>query len=150
MSQEITGRGDRTNRKNGIDINESLSEESKRQRDGIENVGAFGMRTGESDLIFFQGILPEINGNVKGSEPIGEQIETCLDRLELMLENRTASLDDVMKVEIQLADADAAAAVDRAYESRFDDVAFPPRTVVGVCSLPGGADVQLDVIAAEE
>ncbi len=132
-----------------MDIDESLSEESKRQRDGIENIGAFGMRTGESDLIFFQGILPEINGDVKGSEPIGEQIETCLDRLELMLENRNASLDDVMKVEIQLADAETAA-VDRAYESRFDDVAFPPRTVVGVCSLPGGADVQLDVIAAEE
>ncbi|WP_281195088.1 RidA family protein [Halorubrum sp. F4] len=149
MSRQMTERGDRMHRKNKMDIDESLSEESKRQRDGIENIGAFGMRTGESDLIFFQGILPEINGDVKGSEPIGEQIETCLDRLELMLENRNASLDDVMKVEIQLADAETAA-VDRAYESRFDDVAFPPRTVVGVCSLPGGADVQLDVIAAEE
>ena len=150
MSQEMTGSGDRTNRENEMSVDKSLSEESRRQRDGIDNVGAFGMRTGESDLIFFQGILPEVNGEVRGSEPIGEQIGMCLDRLELMLENRSASLGDVMKVEIQLADADAAAAVDRAYESRFDDVAFPPRTVVGVCSLPGGADVQLDVIAAEE
>lgn len=131
-------------------VDDSLSEESKRQRDGIDNVGAFGMRTGESDLVFFQGILPEINGDVKGSEPVDEQIRMCLDRLELMLENRGASLDDVMKVEVQLADADAARVVDRAYESRFDAVEFPPRTVVGVCSLPGGADVQLDVIAAEE
>lgn len=141
---------DRTNQENEISIDGSLSEESRRQRDSTENVGAFGMRTGESDLIFFQGILPEINGEVKGSQPVDDQVEMCLDRLELMLENRNASLDDVMKVEIQLASTDAASVVDSAYESRFDDVVFPPRVVVGVCSLPGGADVQLDVIAAEE
>ncbi|ELZ32880.1 RidA family protein [Halorubrum tebenquichense] len=146
----MVGVSDQAKRENKISIAESLSEESKRQRDGIENIGAFGMRTGESDLIFFQGILPEINGEVKGLETTEEQIEMCLDRLELMLENRNASLDDVMKVEVQLADTDAASAVDPAYESRFDNVAFPPRTVVGVCSLPGGADVQLDVIAAKE
>ncbi|MWV65388.1 RidA family protein [Halorubrum sp. JWXQ-INN 858] len=150
MSQRTATRNDQTNREDEISVDGSLSEESKRQREGINNVGGFGMRTGESDLVFFQGILPEINGDVKGSEPIDEQIRMCLDRLELMLENRNASLADVLKVEIQLADAGAGAAVDRAYESRFDDVAFPPRTVVGVCSLPGGAGVQLDVIAAEE
>ncbi|CDK41147.1 endoribonuclease L-PSP [Halorubrum sp. AJ67] len=150
MSQGVVKQKGQTNSDRGMTVDDSLSEESKRQRDGIDNVGAFGMRTGESDLVFFQGILPEINGDVKGSEPVDEQIRMCLDRLELMLENRSASLDDVMKVEVQLADADAAAVVDRAYESRFDAVEFPPRTVVGVCSLPGGADVQLDVIAAEE
>lgn len=150
MSQQIAARDDQMDRENEILIDESLSKESKRQRDSIDNVGAFGMRTGESDLIFFQGILPEINGTIRGSEPVNEQIEMCLDRLELMLENRNASLSDAMKIEIQLADADAAEAVDSAYKSRFDDVAFPPRSVVGVCSLPGGADVQLDVIAAEE
>lgn len=150
MSQQNPVVGEQTNRETEISIDETLSEESKRQRDSTDNIGAFGMQTGESDLIFFQGILPEINGNVKGSEPTGKQIEMCLDRLELMLENRNASLDDVTKVEIQLADTDAAAAVDQAYESRFDAVKFPPRTVVGVCSLPGGADVQLDVIAANE
>ncbi|MFC6752348.1 RidA family protein [Halorubrum tibetense] len=150
MSKQMAVSDDQVDRSNQISINESLSEESKRQRDGPDAIGAFGTRTGESDLVFFQGILPEINGDVKGSEPIDKQIEMCLDRLELMLENRNTSLDSVMKVEIQLADTDRAGAVDRAYESRFDDVAFPPRTVVGVCSLPGGANVQLDVIAAEE
>lgn len=150
MSQQMADPDDRTNQENEISIDGSLSEESRRQRDSTENVGAFGMRTGESDLIFFQGILPEINGEVEGSQPVDAQVEMCLDRLELMLENRNASLDDVMKVEIQLASTDAASVVDSAYESRFDDVVFPPRTVVGVCSLPGGADVQIDVIAAEE
>lgn len=127
-----------------------LSRESVRQRDSVTNIGPLGMRTGRSDILFFQGILPEINGDVAGEKPSDEQIQMCLDRLELMLENRNASLDDVLKIEVQLTEPGAAAAVDRAYDSRFDAVEFPPRTVVGVCSLPGGADVQLDVIAAEE
>jgi len=128
----------------------TLSEESARQRDSVANVGPLGTRIGESDLVFFQGVLPEINGKVAGGKPIDEQIRMCLDRLELMLKNRNATLDDLLKVEVQLTDPDAAAAVDRAYESRFDDAEFPPRTVVGVCSLPGGASVQLDTIAAQE
>lgn len=55
-----------------------------------------------------------------------------------------------MKVDIQLADADATMAVDRTYESRFDEVESSPQSVAGVCSLPSGGDVQLDMIAAEE
>ncbi|SDF31248.1 hypothetical protein SAMN04488067_103170 [Halorubrum xinjiangense] len=45
------------------------------------------MRTGASDLVLFQGILSEINGAVRGSEPIDDQIEMCLDRLELTVNN---------------------------------------------------------------
>lgn len=73
-------------RKNGISIDESLSEESKRQRDDVIDTGAFGMQTGGSDVVFFQGVLPEINRTVRESEPIDKQIEMCLDQLELMLE----------------------------------------------------------------
>lgn len=71
------------NRKNRILIDESLSEESKRQRDDVIDTGAFGIQTGGSDLVFFQGILPEINRTVREAEPIDKQIEICLDRLKL-------------------------------------------------------------------
>jgi len=129
----------------------SLSTESKRQRDGTGNIGAFGKRTGSSDLRFFEGILPKVDGKLLSNHSIEEQFTTALDRLESALaDNRNLTLNDVMKLEIQLTDPSAAEAVDHVYESRFDDVELPPRTVVGVCSLPGGADVQLDVIAAEE
>lgn len=133
-----------------LSIDTELSEESRRQREGTEDIGAFGKRTGESDLIFLQGILPEINGDVMSGRSIEEQSGAVLDRLELMLSNRGVSLENVMKIEIQLTDPDVAEAVDSVYRSRFEDVGFPPRSVVGVCSLPGGADVQLDVVAAEE
>lgn len=131
-------------------VDTSLSKESKRQREQHKHISAFGQRAGESDLIFLQGILPEINGDVMNDRSTEEQVGATLDRLELMLSNRGVSLADIMKIEIQVTEIGAAETVDAVYKSRFDDVAFPPRTVVGVDALPGGAIVQLDVIAVEE
>ncbi|MBP1923776.1 MULTISPECIES: RidA family protein [Halorubrum] len=151
MSQQTTGSEPDQHRTDEMSYEASLSTESKRQRDGTGNIGAFGKRTGSSDLRFFEGILPEVEGELLSGHSIEEQFTTALDRLESALaDNRNLTLNDVMKLEIQLTDPSAAEAVDHVYESRFDDVELPPRTVVGVCSLPGGADVQLDVIAAEE
>jgi len=135
-----------------MSVDTTLSEESRRQRDGPENTGAFGKRTGTSDLIFFEGILPEVDGKILSDRSIEEQFSTALDNLEAALADRSnATFDDVMKLEIQLTDPEAADTVDHVYASRFDvHVDLPPRSVVGVCALPGGADVQLDVIAADE
>ncbi|PAU84670.1 enamine deaminase RidA [Halorubrum salipaludis] len=151
MGHRTTEVGSDENRDTEMNIDPTLSEESKGQRCGSDNTGAFGKRTGSSDLRFFEGILPEIDGEVLSNHSIEEQFSTALDNLESALaDNRNATFGDVMKLEIQLTDPSAAEAIDHVYESRFDDVELPPRTVVGVCSLPGGADVQLDVIAAEE
>jgi 2-iminobutanoate/2-iminopropanoate deaminase len=133
----------------GITVDLTLSEESKRQREG--NTGAFGKRTGSSDLLFVEGTLPKDDGEILNMSSIDEQAEVAFDNLESKLSERwNRTLADVMKLEIQLTDPDDGKIVDEIYESRFGDVEFPPRTVVGVCSLPGGADIQLDVIAAEE
>lgn len=134
-----------------IPVDTALSEESRRQRDRKRHSGAFTQRTGESDLIFFDGTLPIADGNVLSSHEIEEQVRTAFDNLESKLADRwSKTLDDVMKIEIQLTDPETIDAVDAVYESRFDDVPFPPRTVVGVDALPGGAAVQFDVIAADE
>jgi len=151
MSQQTSGSESDQSHAAEMTHDPELSAESKRQRDGTGNIGAFGKRTGSSDLRFFEGILPEVDGEILSDHSIEEQFSTALDNLESALaDNRNLTLDDVMKLEIQLTNPSAAEAVDHVYESRFDDVRLPPRTVVGVCSLPGGADVQLDVIAAEE
>lgn len=126
-----------------------ISSESKRQREGSGNGSAYGVRTGESDLLFFEGILPEESGVVMSEHSIKDQADLCLDRLESLLSARDATLADVMKIEVQVTDIDARGAVDEVYRSRFDG-AYPPRTTVGVCSLPGNAGVQLDVVAADE
>lgn len=138
----------------GDDANETVpdtrySTESRRQRDGSDHVGAFGMRTGESDLLFLEGILPKADGEIQRDLPVGEQTALCLDRLETVLASQGADLSDVMKVEVQLTDMASRDAVDAVYRERFE-TEYPPRTTVGVCALPGDAAVQLDVIAVDE
>lgn len=123
------------------------STESKRQREGSDHVGAFGTRTGHSDLVFLEGILPDAENPSPLS--VEEQMARCLDQLEDRLAAEGADLTDVMKVEVQLTDLDQKEAVDAVYRERFGE-AYPPRTTVGVCSLSRGADVQLDVIGADE
>ncbi|NGM70540.1 RidA family protein [Natronolimnobius sp. AArcel1] len=126
-----------------------ISSESKRQRERAGNGSAYGVRTGESDLLFFEGILPEESGAVMSDRSIKEQTDLCLERLESLLSIRDAAVEDVMKIEVQLTDMDGRRAVDEVYQAKFDGT-YPPRTTDGVCSLPGNAAVQLDVIAADE
>ncbi|MES3516738.1 MAG: RidA family protein [Natronomonas sp.] len=151
MGQQTTESESDSEQRTEMNIDPTLSKESRRQREGAGNIGGFGKRIGPSDLRFFEGILPESDGKVLSDRSIEEQFSIALDNLEAVLaDNRNATFNDVMKLEIQLTDPSAAEAIDHVYESRFDDAELPPRTVVGVCSLPGGADIQLDVIAAEE
>ena len=96
-----------------------LSSTSKRQRGGTGHAGAFGKRTGDLDIVFLEGILPESRGVVLSDHSTKEQTSTCFDRLKSVLSDR------------------------------FDGT-YPPRTTIGVCSLPGDAAVQFDVIAAAE
>ncbi|WP_306055380.1 RidA family protein [Natronococcus wangiae] len=126
-----------------------FSSESKRQREGSKHRGAMGSRIGSSDLIFLEGILPEKDGEVLNDLSTEEQTELCFERLKSLLSARRVDLSTVMKFEVQMTTAAEKEAVDRVYQNQFEDQ-FPPRTEVGVCSLPGGADIQFDVIAAQE
>ena len=128
---------------------ERYSSDSRRQREGTGNTGAFGQRTGHSDLLFLEGLLPEKDGKILSDRSIEEQVELCLDQLEAILYSRGVPLEDVMKIEVQLTEMESREVFDEIYQDRFDGT-YPPRTTVGVCSLPGNAAVQLDVIAADE
>ncbi|APW98527.1 enamine deaminase RidA [Halobiforma lacisalsi AJ5] len=121
-----------------------------RQRESTASTGAFGQRIGRSDLVFLEGILPAADGRV-GDEPIERQTERCLDRLEEVLAGYGLGLEDLVRVRVAMTDLDAESRrqVDDAYAERFD-CEFPPRTVEGVCELPGDARIQLEAIAADE
>ncbi|MFC4542378.1 RidA family protein [Halosolutus amylolyticus] len=121
----------------------------RRQRSGSKHTGAFGQRTGHSDLLFFEGVLPSDGSEIRSDEPIHAQTERCLDRLEERLSSVGLDLEDILRVRLTLTDLDERDVVDRVYASRFDG-SYPPRTTTGVCELPGGADVQLEVVAADE
>lgn len=54
-------------------------------------------------------------------------------------------MDDIVKVNILLADSADLAKVDAVYTRYFPDY-LPARTVIGVSALPAGALVQMDAV----
>ena len=121
----------------------------RKQRDGTAFVGAFGKTTGESDLLFVEGQLPEDDDRVLSDAPPAEQLERCLGNLDAQLERHGSDRSDVLQLTLYLADLDAYETVNDAYESYFDD-AYPARTTVGVSELLGGAAVTVDAVVALE
>lgn len=126
-----------------------VSETSRKQRDGSEFVGVFGKKTGSSDLVFIEGLLPEQDGEVARSEPPSRQLEICLQKLEAELNRYGKDPSHVLQLTLYLADMDAYEDVNDTYKQFFDKTC-PARTTVGVCELLGGAAVTVDGVIAIE
>jgi hypothetical protein len=62
MGQRTTEIDSNENRDAEMNIDPTLSEESKRQREGTGNIGAFGKRTGSSDLRSSRASFPRSTG----------------------------------------------------------------------------------------
>lgn len=125
------------------------SESSRKQRAGTDFTGAFGKKTGSSDLLFLEGQLPEQDEEVVRSESPPQQLEICLENLEVALSRHGRELADVLQLTLYLADMESYEQVNEAYERVFDETC-PARTTVGVCNLLGGAAVSVDAVVPIE
>lgn len=126
------------------------SDPSRKQRDGTAFVGGLGQKTGDSDLLFVEGQLPEADGGrIRGDEPPAKQLERCLANLESRLDRHGKDASDVLKLTLYLAEMDTYEDVNDTYEAYFDET-YPARTTVGVSELLGGAAVTVDAIVALE
>ena len=130
-------------------IPDRASETSRKQRDGTEFIGGYGTTTGDSDLRFIEGQLPEHEGRVESDESPAQQLELALRNLEVELNQRGQGMDDVLQLTLYLTDMDAYRSVNETYERYFEDT-YPARTTVGACELLGGAAVTVDAVAALE
>lgn len=134
-----------TKRENTVNASTArLSSSVKKQRSGPASTGAFGQKTGQSDLIFLEGIVP---GQTDAS--FQNQATECLDRLESVLRATGVGLGDVVQMRVYVTDIETLETFDTVYQSRVDGT-FPPRTTIGVNELPEDADVQLEVVAVDE
>lgn len=79
---------------------------ARKQRGGTKFTGAFGQRTGDSDLLFIEGQLPDQNGAVSNDASASKQLELCLENLESVLAQRGHTVDDVLQITLYLADMD--------------------------------------------
>ncbi|MBS4704928.1 RidA family protein [Aeromonas veronii] len=76
---------------------------------------------------------------------IKEQTAQCLSNIKAIVESIDHVMDDIVKVNIQLANIADLDAVNAVYTKYFPGY-LPARTVIGVSELPAGALVQIDAV----
>ncbi len=111
-------------------------------------VGPYSQAVRIGDLVYTAGqiaLVPQTGKLVEGG--IEEQTEQVMKNLTAILEAAGASLANVVKTTIFLADMNDFAKVNRVYGGFFND-APPARSTVQVSALPLGAKVEIEAIAA--
>ena len=98
-------------------------------------------------LIFLSGqtpLDPKTGKMVSGG--IKEQTEQVFQNLSSVLEAADLTFENVVKANVYLADMNDFAAMNEVYKNKFSEP-FPARTTIGVCALPLGAQVEIEMIA---
>ncbi|WP_210455561.1 RidA family protein [Vibrio crassostreae] len=88
---------------------------------------------------------PKTNEVVAGG--IKEQTEQCLKNIKAIIESVDHSMDDTVKINIQLKDISDIDAVNEIYTTFFN-ADLPARTVVGVSEIPMNALIQIDAVVS--
>jgi 2-iminobutanoate/2-iminopropanoate deaminase len=74
------------------------------------------------------------------------QTNRVLDNLQAVLKGAGCTLQDVVKVSVFMTDLNDFARMNEAYAARYGEHR-PARTTVQVAKLPGGAQIEMDVVA---
>ncbi|MEC7309712.1 Rid family detoxifying hydrolase [Vibrio crassostreae] len=88
---------------------------------------------------------PKTNAVIAGG--IKEQTEQCLKNIKAIIESVDHSMDDTVKINIQLKDISDIDAVNEVYTTFFN-ADLPARTVVGVSEIPVNALIQIDAVVS--
>lgn len=122
--------------------------EEIRTDDAPAPLGPYSQGIVDGDRIFVSGqgpIDPATGEAVEGS--VADQAEQVLENAAAILEAGGASLDDVVKTTVFLADIDDYDAVNEVYADHMSDP-FPARSAVAVRDLPGGIEVEIELVAS--
>ena len=118
--------------------------------DAAEAVGAYSQGTTDGDLVFTAGqIALTPDGEFLDDEPVGVQTRQALENIRNILEEAGLTMQDVLKVTVFLGDIDDYEAMNDAYAEYFQDNP-PARSAFGVGSLPKGAKVEIEAVAANK
>ncbi|MFP9061917.1 RidA family protein [Natrialbaceae archaeon A-chndr2] len=113
-------------------------------------VGAYSQGTTDDSLVFTAGQIPLTpDGELLDDEPIDVQTEQSLNNVTAVLEEAGASMDDVLKVTVLLADIEDFEAMNEVYAGYFDDEP-PARSAFEVARLPKGVGIEIEAIASLE
>jgi len=113
-------------------------------------IAPFSHATVAGDFVFVTGqmpIVPETGEYVRGS--FAEQTDAVMRNLARVLEAAGSDWDHVLHARIYLTDFARYDEVNEAYRRWFPSGRLPARTCIGVTGLAGGADVEIDLLAAK-
>ncbi len=86
----------------------------------------------------------DAEGNLHGD--IAEQTRRTFDNVAAILEAAGSGLDRIVKTTVFMSDLEEFAAMNAVYAERMPSP-FPARSTVQVAKLPGGAKVEIEVVA---
>jgi len=111
-------------------------------------IGPYSQAVKCRGLLFCSGQIPLVpeTGKMETGD-ISRQAERVMDNIAAVLSVAGAGFDDVVKTTIYLVDMADFAAVNEVYGNRFPSHK-PARSTVAVKSLPRGALLEIEVIAA--
>lgn len=112
-------------------------------------IGPYGQAIQVGNLVFASGqipIDPATGSFVEGG--VKEQARQSLTNVKAILEEAGLTLDNVVKTTVFLADMNDFADVNAVYAEFFAEP-YPARSAVAVKTLPKGALVEIEVIAAQ-
>lgn len=100
-------------------------------------------------MIFVAGQIPldPETGAIVGEADVAQQTEQVIANLTAILENAGATLQNVVKTTVFLADMNDFAAVNGVYAKYFEEATAPARACVEVARLPKDVRVEIECIA---
>ena len=109
-------------------------------------VGPYSQGIRAGDLIFVSGQLPMTPGGELITDDIAAAADRSLQNVRAVLEAAGASMIDVVKVTVFLADMADFGAMNEVYKRYFTEP-FPARAAIAVKELPKGAPLEIEAIA---
>lgn len=115
---------------------------------GVAAVGPYSHAAEHAGLVFLSGQTPLNPGTGALLEgDVEAQTRQCFENLDAVLEAAKLTITEVVKVNVFLVDMDDFAAMNTVYAEQFEEP-YPARTTIGVASLPLGARVEVELVAA--
>ena len=105
-------------------------------------LGPYSAAVTRGDLVFLSGKIGKRGG------AFVEELGTAIDAVESDLRAVGLGLEDVLSVNVFVTDMSLYGELNAIYGERFPKP-YPARTTVGVDSLPGGARIEIQAVAAK-
>ena len=111
-------------------------------------IGPYSQGVAAGNLIFVSGQLPINAADGSMPEGIREQTAQSIANIKHILKEEGATLDNVVKTTVFLADMSLFGEMNEVYASEFKEV-YPARCAFAVKELPKKALVEIEVIAVK-